>query len=346
MLERNTLFGRVAFNVAVFKIKSALIAFSCLLWLPAWVSAAETYQNHPKAIQFVADMVEEHGFSREELQKLFSSSEKKQSILDAIARPAEKTLNWKEYRDIFIVESRIEKGVQFWKSHQTDLDRAEQEFGVPANIIVAVIGVETRYGENKGKYRVMDALPTLAFDYPPRAKFFRKELEHFLLLTREQGQNPLSLHGSYAGAMGYGQFMPSSFRSYAVDFDGDQLKDIWDNPTDAIGSVANYLSRHGWQKGEPITVRARVDSNYNKKLVNDQLKPQHSLSVVEESGFTATDTLEASKNYSVMRMEGVNGAEFWLGLKNFYVITRYNHSALYAMAVFQLGQSIEIARQQ
>lgn len=348
-IGKETGIGRTAFiksrcvKTHLNSVLKNLAALSVVIFFAHSQAFADNYQSHPEAEKFIEEMVQQHGFQADELQALFTATEKKQSILDAIARPAEKTLSWKEYRDIFVVPSRIDKGTAFWQTYRADLERAEQEFGVPVGIVVAVIGVETRYGENKGNYRVMDALATLAFDYPPRSSFFRKELQHFLILTQEQKQDPLALNGSYAGAMGYGQFMPSSFRSYAVDFDGDGLKDIWNNPVDAIGSVANYLSRHGWERGELIAVRARINSEYDKNLVNDQLQPQHSIETVERAGFSAVESVATAKKLSVMRLEGANGAEFWLGLQNFYVITRYNHSAMYAMAVYQLGQSIEIA---
>lgn len=317
---------------------TAIVIWVALMPVFAW---GQSYQQHPEAQKFISAMVSKHGFAQAELAALFAQAEKKQSILDAIARPAEKVLSWKEYRRIFVVPSRIDKGATFWQSHAGALKRMEQEYGVPAEIVVAVIGVETRYGDNKGSYRVLDSLSTLAFDYPPRADFFRAELENFLLLAREQKQDPLSLLGSYAGAMGYGQFMPSSYRSYAVDFDGDGLADVWNNPVDAIGSVANYLRRHGWHPGEGVAIRSRVNAHYDQSVINDSLQPQYTVAALTQAGFAPVETLNSQDKAIAIKLNGENGAEFWLGLHNFYVITRYNHNAMYAMAVYQLGQMIK-----
>jgi membrane-bound lytic murein transglycosylase B len=219
---------------------------------------AGDYQQSPQVAEFIGEMTRDYGFAGEQLTELFAEVERKQAILDAISRPAEKAKPWKDYRPIFITDKRISKGVEFWKQHEATLARAEAEYGVPAQVIVAIIGVETFYGGNTGSWRVMDALSTLAFDYPPRAPFFRKELREFLLLTREEQVEPLNMTGSYAGAMGLPQFMPSSFRAYAVDFDGDGHINIWTNPVDAIGSVASYFKRHGWQPGQPVVSAATV----------------------------------------------------------------------------------------
>lgn len=303
---------------------------------------ANDYIGRQDVEAFINEMVEEHQFSRKDMEAWLSVAEKKQNILDAISRPAEKRLTWKDYRKIFVTHSRIKKGVDFWHANEETLARAEAEFGVPAQVIVAIIGVETRYGQNKGSYRVVDALSTLGFDYPPRSKFFRKELKEFFLLAREQKQNPLDLIGSYAGAMGYGQFIPSSYRAYAVDYTNDDFADIWNNPTDAIGSVANYFKRHGWKKDEPVIVRTRITDQYNQDIINDSLKPKHTVASLLEQGYTPIKALD-EQVANVIRLEGNNGAEFWMGLHNYYVITRYNHSRLYAMAVWQLSQ--EIAQQ-
>ena len=300
---------------------------------------ASDYVGRQDVEAFIDEMVEEHQFSRKDMEAWLSGATKKQNILDAISRPAEKRLTWKDYRKIFVTHSRIKKGVDFWHANEETLARAEAEFGVPAQVIVAIIGVETRYGQNKGSYRVIDALSTLGFDYPPRSKFFRKELKEFFLLAREQKQNPLDLIGSYAGAMGYGQFIPSSYRAYAVDYTNDNFADIWNNPTDAIGSVANYFNRHGWKKDEPVIVRTRITDQYNQDIINDSLKPKHTVASLLEQGYTPVKALD-DQTANVIRLQGNNGAEFWMGLHNYYVITRYNHSRLYAMAVWQLSQEI------
>ncbi|VUD53143.1 Membrane-bound lytic murein transglycosylase B [Thalassocella blandensis] len=301
------------------------------------------YSQHPDAAAFIDKMVKEHNFTKEYVEGALRQAEKKQSILDAISRPAEKTLEWFDYRKIFLGESRINQGVQFWQENESTLRKAEKEFGVSASIIVAIIGVETRYGRHAGSYRVIDALSTLGFDYPPRASFFRSELEHFFLLTREQKQDLLALTGSYAGAMGYGQFISSSFRHYAVDFDGDEIADIWANPTDAIGSVANYFKSHKWQTGKPVATRARIAEGYDKEILNSKNKPDLSLAQLQQKGFTpAVEGYEASAEATPLMYVGEYGKEFWLGFNNFYVITRYNRSHLYAMAVWQLSEEIRM----
>ena len=331
----------------------SLLSFSCraisaaVLTLSFSVSAQDspqTYDENPQVDTFISEMVTEHGFQKTDLESLFAQAVRKQNILDAISRPAEKTLTWAGYRKIFLTESRIKGGVEFWQENEAILNRAASDFGVPAEIIVAIIGVETRYGGNKGSFRVIDALSTLAFDYPRRSKFFRKELKEFLLLAREQKQNPIDLIGSYAGAMGYGQFIPSSYRAYAVDYDKDEFADIWNNTEDAIGSVANYFKRHGWKSGEQVAVRSRVEKTYDETIINDSLKPKRDLAALKAKGFLPTKTLKEDQPASAIRLEGQYGTEYWIGLQNFYVITRYNHSRLYAMAVWQLSQEIANAK--
>lgn len=318
-------------------------------WLAASLLAcsvtlsAGSYQSSPAVDKFIDEMVSEHKFDKAELKTLFAKAEKKQSIIDAISRPAEKRLTWGEYRDIFIKPKNIQQGVQFWKDNADVLKKASEQYGVPEEVIVAIIGVETRYGQNKGSYRVLDALSTLAFDYPPRSSFFRGELKSFLLLAREQKQEPTSLIGSYAGAMGYGQFIPSSYRAYAVDFSGDGFTDIWNNSTDAIGSVANYFARHHWRTGEPVTLRAKVSGNVDDSLVNQSLKPYTTVGELKAKGFAPAVTVPEKSVATAMKLEARNGTEYWVGLHNFYVITRYNHSRLYAMAVWQLSQEIAAA---
>lgn len=305
---------------------------------------ASDYQDSPQVAEFVAEMTGEYGFAGEQLVSLFAEVQRKQSILDAISRPAEKVKPWKDYRPIFITDSRIARGVDFWREHQDTLARAEQEYGVPAQVIVAIIGVETFYGGNTGSYRVLDALSTLAFDYPPRAPFFRKELREFLMLAREEQVDPLSVKGSYAGAMGLPQFMPSSFRAYAVDFDGDDHIDIWSNPVDAIGSVASYFKRHGWQAGEPVVSAARVTGEQAEQGLTPGLDPVHNLGELRALGWSSRDVLSDELPVTAFRLEGAAGDEYWLGLPNFLVITRYNRSVMYAMAVNQLAELLVDAR--
>nr|WP_283939459.1 lytic murein transglycosylase B [Pseudomonas sp. R3.Fl] len=305
---------------------------------------AGDYDGSPQVAQFVGEMTRDYGFADEQLLSLFQDVERKQSILDAISRPAERVKPWKDYRPIFLTDARIKRGVEFWNQNAEALARAEKDYGVPAQYIVAIIGVETFFGRNTGNYRVMDALSTLAFDYPPRADFFRKELKQFLLLAREQQVDPLGLNGSYAGAMGLPQFMPSSFRAYAVDFDGDGHINIWTDPTDAIGSVASYFKQHGWQAGEPVVSQAELSMDSAQDAITQGLEPQMNLGQLRAAGWRTHDVLRDDLKVTAIRFEGADGPEYWVGLPNFYVITRYNRSAMYAMAVHQLAGEIVRAR--
>ena len=289
-------------------------------------------------------MVKEYGFEAKQVRELLAQAEKKQAILDAIARPAEKTKPWYEYRKIFLDNDRVQQGVVFWQENAATLNEAAERYGVDPSIIVAIIGVETRYGRHMGNYRVIDALATLGFDYPPRATFFRGQLEQLFLLAREQNQDPLALKGSYAGAMGFGQFIPSSFRHFARDHDGDGVADIWNNRQDAIASVANYFKAHGWQTGQPVFVRAKVSGKVDEAQVNATGRPQHSVAELKKKGIEPVSTTEADLPASLLSYEQEQGPEYWLGFNNFYVITRYNRSQLYAMAAWQLSEAIKEAR--
>jgi len=320
---------------------SNMLAF-CLVLSGMSISSSgfANYLTHPQSSEFIDQMVGDHGFERQQLERWLASAKKKQSILDAISRPAEKRLTWSGYSKIFIKPARIAKGKSFMEAYAAELSRAEEEYGVPREIITAIIGVETRYGENKGSYRVIDALSTLGFDYPPRSKFFRKELGQVLLLAREQGFDPLALKGSYAGAMGYGQFIPSSYRHYAVDFDGDAIADILDNPIDAIGSVANYFARHKWKAGEGVAFEATFDTNEYKALIHKGLKPKFTMADMQSVGLQNAIDIPDSDAAKIQILKGENGEELWVTQHNFYVITRYNHSHLYAMAVYQLAKAL------
>ena len=289
---------------------------------------------------FIREMHVKHDFGIGELNALFGRARARPDIIAAITRPAE-AKPWSSYRKIFLTRQRISGGVAFWRKHQAVLTRAEEGYGVPAEIIVAIIGVETMYGGNMGKHTVLEALATLAFDYPRRAPFFRKELESYLILTRRERIDPLSLKGSYAGAMGFGQFMPSSYINYAVDFDGDRRRDLWRNPEDAIGSVANYLSGHQWQQGEPIVLPASVEGDQYQASISRKLsEPRYTVAELRQRGVTPRGPVAAQQRAMLLKLAGAGGPEHWLGFANFYVITRYNHSALYAMAVYQLSQEI------
>lgn len=296
--------------------------------------------SRPDVQAFIREMVARHRFDAARLRATFSRAQTQPSILAAMSRPAE-AKPWHAYRPIFISARRIQGGVEFWRANAAALARAERTYGVPAEYVVAIIGVETQYGGNMGKYRVLEALATLAFDYPRRAAYFRKELENFLLLARAEGIDPLAPRGSYAGAMGYGQFMPSSFRSYAVDFDGDGHRDLWRNPRDAIGSVANYFSKHGWRSGQPVAVPAVVSGGRYSALVSRRVsRPQHSVGSLRDQGVISQGRVSDGQAAMLLELQGRDGPEYWLGFHNFYVITRYNQSQLYAMAVYQLSQEI------
>jgi membrane-bound lytic murein transglycosylase B len=289
--------------------------------------------------QFIDEMVNKHDFDTNGLRILFAGTKYSDNVLQAMSRPAE-GLAWYKYRNIFLKDTRIKKGVAFWKKYAMTLNRAEDVYDVPPQIIIAIIGVETQYGQYKGNDKVMDSLATLAFHYPKRGKFFRSELEQFLLLTREQNVDPLSLKGSYAGAMGIPQFISSSYRHYAVDFDSDGKKDLWQNPVDAIGSVASYFNRHGWQAGQPVTFPVKVTGGKVSEAIDGGLKPNIRADDLKNYGIIHEQDISESAMIKVMKFEQKDGDDYWLGLHNFYVITRYNHSALYAMAVYQLSEEI------
>ncbi len=314
--------------------------------LLAGPGCAGDFQDNADVPVFIDEMVDKHKFKREELVLLFDQASKRDDILEAISRPAEKTKPWHEYRKIFLKPARIKGGAEFWKENADILQRAADKFGVDPAIIVAIIGVETRYGSNTGSYRVIDSLSTLAFEYPPRSKFFRSELEQFLLLAREEDVDRSSAKGSYAGAMGYGQFIPSSYRAYAVDFSKDGKRDLWNNLDDIIGSVANYFSRHGWVQGAPVAAIINSGSPLAHFQVSENLKPgETKAGDYAAKGVTTKPTLPADMPVSLLKLEQANAPEFWLTGKNFYVITRYNRSPLYAMAVYQLSEAIRDAYQ-
>jgi membrane-bound lytic murein transglycosylase B len=289
---------------------------------------------------FVAEMATKYQFDPQALNALLDQAQVQQPILDAIARPAEKRLNWGQYRKIFLTRQRIRGGLAFWKANEKALREAEQKYGVPPQIVVAIIGVETLYGKHTGKYPVLDALVTLGFHYPKRGKFFRSELSQFLRLAREEGVDPREPLGSYAGAMGRPQFIPSSFRAYAVDFDGDGKRNIWDDNADVIGSVANYFAAHGWQHGEPVAQRVQGVDESHLPLIEAGLKPHVRIGELQQHGIKLPKPLPEDTKTALLALETDKGTQYWLGLPNFYAITRYNHSPLYAMAVFQLSEAI------
>lgn len=318
-------------------LQRATLILCLLLAMPAALAFSE---NNPQVRAFVDDMVENYGFDRTELVLLLKKAKKQQSILDAISRPAEKTKPWHEYRAIFLTEKRIESGARFWKEHEKELLRISNETGVPPEILVGIIGVETFYGRITGSYRVLDALATLAFEYPPRSAFFSKELREFLLLTREERLDATDATGSYAGAMGIPQFMPSSFRAYAVDSSEDGQRDIWNNWTDVFGSVANYFVAHGWKAGAEVVAQAQLGDAWSGDLPKNQLKATETIASLSDQGVLFATSLGVDEKGQLLTYENENGNEHWVGFHNFFVITRYNRSVMYALAVHQLGQEI------
>lgn len=300
-------------------------------------------QLRPEIEVFIKKMVKNHGFEESELKELFSKIKFQPSIIKAISRPST-SKPWHEYHPIFINPGRIAKGVTFWKKNAKTLERASKKFGVPEEIITAIIGVETYYGKQTGSYRVLDALTTLAFNYPKRADFFRDELEQYLLLIREQDADLFSIKGSYAGAIGIPQFMPSSYRNYAVDFDNDGKIDLSGNAADSIGSVASYLIAHGWEIDGPVATRAQVSNNSHHETLEMGHMPLHSTKKMKEFGITPLIDIPDDRQATLIKLNNKDHMEYWLGFNNFYVITRYNRSTHYAMSVLLLSKEIRTLR--
>lgn len=295
--------------------------------------------------QFAEAVAERHGMNAQDLERLVRDEAKHQpEIIEAITSPAE-ALPWHRYRTIFITDERIAGGVAYWQEHSDWLDQVQSRYGVPPEIVVAIIGVETYYGRYRGRHRVIDALRTLGFAYPPRADFFRSELEAFLVLANEEGMDPTVPLGSYAGAMGVPQFISSSYRAYAVDFNGNGRRDLFSEPGDAIGSVGNYFAEHRWQPGAPIAAPATVAGSRWQGLLRGDLKPVDTVGTLRSAGVTTDPSLPNDAPARLLELETDDGPAYWVTLNNFYVITRYNHSPLYAMAVYDLARAIREARQ-
>jgi membrane-bound lytic murein transglycosylase B len=302
-------------------------------------SLSADYSKHPKAISLMDKMVLEHNYDRTQLERILTTASREDRILKSMKNSAEKVKPWSKYRPLFVTETRVKSGAQFLIKYRTVLKRAEQKYGVPPEVITAIIGVETNYGGYTGKANVLNSLSTLAFEHPRRSRFFTSELENYLLLVRErnwQADKPL---GSYAGAMGLGQFMPSNYRRLAVDFNNDGVADLFD-PVDAIGSVANYFKHHGWVKGQPVAALAVVKGEFDKTIANNNFKPSRTIAELEKLGYQSTVNYDPSAKATVVRFNGVDGDEYWIGLKNFYVISRYNPTRKYAMAVYHVSQEI------
>lgn len=321
-------------------------------------AAGGTYGQRAEVHQFIAEMVERHGFSGRELRKLFGRVRYQPAVIRSMTPPPEAPVkSWQSYRAMFVSRERIEAGARFRERHGAALARAAQEFGVPAEIIVAIIGVETVYGRNMGTYRMIDALATLAFDFPRRSEFFRSELESFLLYARENGIDTFAAQGSYAGAFGIPQFMPGSYRRFAVDYDGDGRRDLNSSPPDAIGSVGNFLRAHGWEAGQPVAAQAQVSGEAHRKLIDAGIKPVYRIadlpaygvviaagaaSPVEPAALIArAEALAPEAGCALVELETPGQPpEYWVGLQNFYALTRYNRSSFYAIAVLELAREI------
>lgn len=310
------------------------------------VALAGDFNGNRAVENFITMMVEKHQFNRNDLFALFGQIKRRDDVLRLMDRQNTNTSMsrgphgaWIRYRKAFITPTNINRGVAFWNQYHSELDQAERKYGVPPEIVVGILGIETHWGRNTGRIPVIDSLATLAFSYPRRAEYFRAELETFLVITREQQLDPLQLRGSYAGAMGYGQFMPSAYRDYAVNFKGTGQINLWD-PVDAIGSVAYYFQQHGWQPHQSVAIvahgrRVTIKDGYQTRYTVDELKKQ---------GLFPLAKLSNTLQISLLKLDMGRHYQYWFGLDNFYVITRYNHSTYYAMAVWQLGESIKASR--
>ncbi len=316
--------------------------FACLLLLITLNAHAAGYADREDVQAFIAAMTSRHGLDREALVTLFDKTRPIRAVLKAIAPPADPRIrSWRAYRQRFIEPRRIAAGRAFWQRHAATLAKAEALTGVPAEIIVAIIGIETIYGKHLGRFDTFAALTTLAFDYPPRAELFRDELEALLLLARDEGRTPDSYRSSYAGAIGLPQFLPSSIRRFAVDFDGDGSIDLVDSPDDAIGSVANFLKEHGWEPGGPVTLKVSAGETAPQALIAEGILPQRRPMEMASFGINLPPDTPDAPAALIDLVTPDAAMEYWLGYKNFYVITRYNRSSFYAMTVFQFAQVLK-----
>jgi membrane-bound lytic murein transglycosylase B len=320
------------------------LALGCVVNGDAQTAPEASGKLRPEIEKFIAYMAEAHGFNLRDLRALFAKVQPSQDVTRAMIAPST-AKPWYEFKPLFVDQARISAGIKFWNDNAEVLTQARSEFGVPEAIVVALIGVETRYGRNTGGFRIMDTLTTLAFDWPSRRDFFRRELEQFLLLAREQGWEPLTIKGSFAGAMGMPQFMPGSYRRYAIDYDKDGRIDLWRNPADVIGSVASYLREFGWKDGEPVVAPARVGTPDWRALLDLGLKPSLTLDQWKLRGVDSTQGLPDSLSASLFSIDLAGGAEFWFGFDNFYALLQYNRSRNYAMAIVELAREIALERE-
>jgi len=314
---------------------------------PPWAAPSAAHAldltQYPEVGAFIGEMSERHGFDAAQLRRLFLAARIRPEIVEAMERPGE-ARPWYEYKGRFLDEEHVRDGRRYWERHAQALERARESYGVDPEIVVAIIGVETQYGRNRGKYPVVDALATLMLHYPQRSEFFRRELEEFLLLCRENGFDPATLKGSYAGAIGAPQFLPSSYRRYAVDFDADGRRDLLGSPADVIGSVAHFLKAHGWEARAPVTDEVRLEGTLYFWIEKLGTRPALPVSRLIQYGVVPRRPAELERRAALIVLEGEDGPIHRLGYNNFYVITRYNRSALYAMAVYELGELIRKRR--
>jgi membrane-bound lytic murein transglycosylase B len=327
-------------------MRKILFSLACGLLAGHAAAKSPSYAERPEVQAFIREVAARHGFAEQELIYLFSRVHRTEPILEAIQPPPPKARSWEEYRGNFVNPRRIAAGKGFWKSNRKALARAEQRYGVPAEYIVAIIGIETFYGRNAGRWRVVDALTTLAFDYPARSPYFRSELEQYLLLSRDTGADVFAVRGSYAGAIGIPQFMPSSTRRFAVDFDGSGAVDLRRSPADAIGSVANFLKEHGWQSGDDVLFEVKPSGEAWRALADGSVDPKHSLEDLRKAGVEFPQPARQARAALVELETPERPSEYRVGLQNFYVLTRYNRSAFYASAVHDLAQELRKHRPQ
>ena len=318
-------------------VRATAVAALCV---SAAISSADAQDAAQAQADFIARMVETHGFERDALEALFAEIEVNERVLEAISRPAERVLAWHEYQDIFLTDARITSGVEFWAENADRIEAVSEAYGVPAQMIVAILGIETWFGTRMGSYRVLESLSTLAFAYPRRSRFFTNELEAFLLLARDEQFDPLDVLGSYAGAMGAGQFIPTSFRAYAVDGDADGRRDLWASWEDVLGSVANYFKAHGWRAEEPVVARATREPGASAPAPANSMDLNETVASLKARGYEFATALPDSTPVTVLGLDGREGREYWVGYHNFRVITRYNRSVMYALVAHQLGEAI------
>lgn len=314
------------------------VAVCTLLAVAPACAAQSGYGSRAQSKPLIRSLVQD-GFSAQYVRKVLNAAKQQPTVIQSMQRPAE-ALPWYKYRHIFIQPDRVRQGAAFVRAHAATFKRAQARYGVPEAVIAAILGVETRYGLHIGQYRVLDALATLSFDYPPRAHFFQSELKQFFLMTRQDHVDITQVKGSYAGAMGLPQFIASSYRHYAVDFNHDGRTDLW-HADDAIGSVANFLAKKGWQHGQPIAIPAFVDANVATHLKTVRFSTDTTTQALHSQGVQLSGYLPPGLPVGLVKLQGKQTPEYWLAAKNFFVITSYNHSPLYAMAVFQLAQAID-----